>query len=284
MTRKRLTVIEPARLVHLLSTSSCEVALPSEAPRLAAQVSYEPLWPRFLFAAPSMRLYRPLGELWPYSQLLLAEPGSGRLLGWLDTAPVFTDGGADGLPGIARGLPGGGRGLPGGWDDLMRRAVEGLRAGHAPDTLAMMSLSLLPAARGIGLGAAAIALARALASLLELRAVLAPVRPTLKAACPQVPMGEYMRRVRTDGLPADPWLRAHVRAGGRVAGVATASTVMEAPLEDWAAWGASLPPAGDGTIEGALSPLELLPDGRTARYTEPNVWVIHSAERFPAHP
>ncbi|GAA2609205.1 hypothetical protein [Streptomyces axinellae] len=275
--------IEPAQLVRQLSLPACEVVLPSDAPALAAQVSYEPLWPRFLFAAPSMRLHRPLGTLWPYAQLLLAGPESGRLLGWLDTAPVFTrDGTArppDGGRGPAGNGPGKGRGLPGGWDDLMRRAVEGLRAGHRPDALAMMSLSLLPEARGTGLGAAAIALARALAARLELRAVLAPVRPTLKAACPHTPMGEYVRRVRPDGLPADPWLRTHVRAGGRIAGIAAASTVMEAPLEDWATWGAALPPEGDATIAGGLAPLELLPDGRSARYTEPNVWVIHSPER-----
>ncbi|MDJ1131022.1 hypothetical protein [Streptomyces iconiensis] len=250
-----------------LTLPAYEVALPHEAPGLAAQVAYEPLWPRFLFAAPSMRLYSPLAALWPYAQLLLAAPESGRLLGWLDTAPAYWDGDDEALPG--------------GWDALMERAVEGLRAGRAPDTLAMMSLSLLPSARGKGLGSACVELVRTLAALLSLRAALAPVRPTRKCARPREPMADYIRCKRPDGLPEDPWLRTHVRAGGRVVGVAAESTVMEAPLTDWRRWGAALSPDGVWTIEGALAPLEPLPDGCSARYTEPNVWVVHTPSAPP---
>ncbi|NGO73384.1 hypothetical protein [Streptomyces boncukensis] len=234
------------------------------APELRARIDYRPLWPRFLFAAPSMRLYRPLAARWPYAQLLLVSPDSGALLGWLDTAPAHWDG-TD-------------AGLPGGWDDLMRRAVRGLRAGRRPDTLAMMSLSVLPAARGAGLGRTAIELTRALAGRLGLRAVLAPVRPTAKCACPHVPMADYARRRRADGWPEDPWLRTHLRAGGRTAGVAEQSTVLEAPLGDWAGWGASVPrSAGERafTVAGALAPVRVTRLG-TGRYVEPNVWVIHS--------
>lgn len=250
-----------------LACPAFEVALPHEAPGLTAQIAYEPLWPRFLFAAPSMRLYRPLAALWPYAQLLLAEPGSGRLLGWMDTAPARWDGDDEGLPD--------------GWDALMERAVEDLRAGREPDTLAMMSLSLLPGARGRGLGGACIELARTLAASLSLRAVLAPVRPTLKSAHPHMDMGDYVRRTRPDGLPEDPWLRAHMRAGGRFAGVAERSTVLEARLTDWEDWGAALSPTGTWTVEGALAPLTPLPDGRSARYTEPNVWVVHLPSARP---
>lgn len=248
--------------VRQLALPACEVALPREAPELASQVSYTSLWPRFLFAAPSMRFGSQLATVWPYAQLLLADADSGRLLGWMDTAPARWDG-AD-------------AGLPDGWDALMERAVEDQRAGREPDTLAMMSLSLLPVARGRGLGGACVELARTLAALLSLRAVLAPVRPTLKSAHPHMPMAEYVRRTRPDGLPEDPWLRTHVRAGGRVAGVAERSTVMEARLTDWERWGATLSPAGSWTVEGALTPLVPLPDGRSARYTEPNVWVVHT--------
>ncbi|GAA2092703.1 hypothetical protein GCM10009801_59380 [Streptomyces albiaxialis] len=257
-------------IVDQLGFPAVAVVLPSQAPELRAQVDYAPLWPPFLFAAPSMRLYAPLAERWPYAQLLLTDRTSGGLLGWLDTAPSYWDG-AD-----AR--------LPGGWDDLMRRAVDGLSAGRTPTALAMMSLNLLPDARGRGLGATAIELSRALAGRLGLRAVLAPVRPTLKSAHPHVPMEEYVARLRADGLPEDPWLRAHLRAGGRVAGIAEESTVIEAPLADWEAWGAELPAdrAGTFTLDGALVPVRISPDGRTARYTEPNVWVVHPPARIPA--
>ena len=257
-------------IVDQLGFPGVAVVLPSRAPELRAQVDYAPLWPPFLFAAPSMRLWAPLAERWPYAQLLLTDRTSGVLLGWLDTAPAYWDG-TD-----AR--------LPGGWDDLMRRAVDGLRAGRTPTALAMMSLSLLPRAHGRGLGSTAIELSRALAGRLGLRAVLAPVRPALKSACPRVPMDEYVGRLRADGLPEDPWLRAHLRAGGRLVGIAEESTVVEAPLADWERWGARPPADGTGTftVDGALVPVYVSPDGRTARYTEPNVWVVHAPARIPA--
>lgn len=46
--------------------------------------------------------------------------------------------------------------------------------------------------------------------------VLAPLRPTRKHLYPLISIDEYASWVRDDGLPFDPWLRLHVRAGGRV--------------------------------------------------------------------
>ena len=45
--------------------------------------------------------------------------------------------------------------------------------------------------------------------------LLAPVRPNGKTDVHE-PMSTYALRVRDDGLPVDPWLRVHVRAGGRI--------------------------------------------------------------------
>jgi hypothetical protein len=41
-----------------------------------------------------------------------------------------------------------------------------------------------------------------------------------------MPMTEYGFLTRDDGLPVDPWLRVHVRAGGKIEPVATASMVV----------------------------------------------------------
>ncbi len=46
--------------------------------------------------------------------------------------------------------------------------------------------------------------------------LVAPVRPSAKHEHPGLPIGEYAALCRDDGLPAGPWLRVHIRAGGRV--------------------------------------------------------------------
>jgi hypothetical protein len=61
-----------------------------------------------------------------------------------------------------------------------------------------------------------LAAARGNAERLGARDLFGPVRPTGKAEEPRTPMSDYAGRVRADGLPADPWLRVHVRLGARI--------------------------------------------------------------------
>jgi hypothetical protein len=60
-----------------------------------------------------------------------------------------------------------------------------------------------------------------------------PGPPDPQARAPQVPMDEYVAWTRADGLPTDPWLRVHVRAGGRVVRVAPHSMTITGTLDDW---------------------------------------------------
>ncbi|NUT50102.1 MAG: N-acetyltransferase [Saccharothrix sp.] len=109
------------------------------------------------------------------------------------------------------------------------------------------------------------------------RVLLAPVRPNGKHLQPRVPMSEYIRLRRADGLPEDPWLRVHVKAGGVIARVAPASMTVSGSLAQWRAW-TGLPFDRDGDVEvpGALVPVccDLAFD--SAVYVEPNVWVRHA--------
>jgi hypothetical protein len=83
-------------------------------------------------------------------------------------------------------------------------------------------------------------------------------------------------RRRDDGLSEDPWLRTHVRAGGRLQGVAHRSTTVTAGLDRWRAW-TGLPLTDDGltAIPGALAPLVVSVPLDFGCYVEPNVWVDH---------
>jgi hypothetical protein len=104
--------------------------------------------------------------------------------------------------------------------------------------------------------------------------LVAPVRPTRKHLRPDLSMAEYIRQTRDDGLPDDPWLRVHVRAGGRVVGVAPASMTMVGSLAQWRQWtGLPFDRSGDVVMPDALVPVHCDVIHDHAVYVEPNVWV-----------
>ncbi|NEE58990.1 N-acetyltransferase, partial [Streptomyces sp. SID8455] len=106
---------------------------------------------------------------------------------------------------------------------------------------------------------------------------VAPVRPSGKHLRAALPMEEYARLTRPeDGLPEDPWLRVHVRAGGVVDSVAPVSMTVSGTIEQWRKW-TGLPFDTEGPVEvpGALVPVHCSPAHGYAVYTEPNVWVRH---------
>jgi hypothetical protein len=49
-------------------------------------------------------------------------------------------------------------------------------------------------------------------------------------------MGEYVKQMRADGLPADAWLRTHVRVGGRIVKVAPCSMTIVGTVAEWSRW------------------------------------------------
>jgi hypothetical protein len=89
--------------------------------------------------------------------------------------------------------------------------------------------------------------------------VVAPVRPSAKHHEPHTPLGEYAARTRDDGLPHDPWLRVHVRAGGVIDCVAPASMVILGTLAEWRErTGLPFVAAGWVKVPGALSPVRCM--------------------------
>ncbi|MEU5521221.1 N-acetyltransferase [Streptomyces sp. NPDC093250] len=163
-----------------------------------------------------------------------------------------------------------------GWDEVLVWAFSDLRRGVRPDTVSAISVSVAPHAQGRGLSAAMVSAMRDNARARGFRGLVAPVRPNAKHLEPDASMEEYARRVRPDGLPHDPWLRVHARAGATVESVAPASMTVAASLEDWRGW-TGLPFDTDGEVEvpGALAPVRCEAQRGYAVYVEPNVWMRH---------
>lgn len=108
------------------------------------------------------------------------------------------------------------------------------------------------------------------------RNLFAPVPPTAKYLEPFTPITEYAHRVGVHGLPTDPWLRVHVRAGGQIVKVAPTSMVITVTIADWTQWtGMTLNSSGQLTIPGALVPVHIPMEQDHGVYVEPNILVNH---------
>ncbi|MBO1336567.1 N-acetyltransferase [Streptomyces sp. VRA16 Mangrove soil] len=165
-----------------------------------------------------------------------------------------------------------------GWDRVMQWAFADLRRGTEPDTVSAIEITIVPTMLGRGLSGRMLAAMRENAKSRGFREVVAPVRPSGKPQEPASPMSEYAYRVReSDGLPVDPWLRVHVRAGGVIEKVAPASMTVSGSLDEWRTWtGLPFDTAGPVVVPGALVPVHCAPDRDHAVYVEPNVWVRHA--------
>ncbi len=185
-----------------------------------------------------------------------------------------------GVP-FALALPGRGRLPDGGWDDILTWAFADTQTGTPPDTLGLLAITVQPTHRGTGLPARVLAALKDAARTAGLTHVVAPVRPTRKHHEPHTPMADYATRTRPeDGLPADPWLRTHVRAGGTIIGLAPASMTVAGSLTQWREW-TGLPFDADGPVivPGALVPVQASLTHQHAVYVEPNIWVHHPLGR-----
>lgn len=222
-------------------------------------------WPEFVTEDPVGNAHygRISGELPEY--VLFAEDEQGEIVAHAHSVPFALDAEDRGeLP--ARG-----------WDEVLVWAFSDLRRGVRPDTVSAISIVVDPRLQGHGLSARMLSAMRDNARAHGFREVVAPVRPSAKHLEPRTPIEEYARRVRPDGLPHDPWLRVHARAGAVIHAVAPASMTVSGSLEQWRGWtGLPFDTQGDIEVPGALVPVRCEPERGYAVYVEPNVWMRHA--------
>ena len=229
----------------------------AERPELGDDLPFGEGWPRFLFHDPVAARCLPVVEkAFPELSLVVLDGKEVVAGGW--GVRIAWDATLDDLPA--------------GWDAAIERAVGEYEDGRETDTLVTMAAEVVSARRGQGLSR--IVLQELLARAPE--RVIAPVRPTQKASYPRMSMERYVECRRDDGLPVDPWLRTHVRLGGRILQIAPRSMVIEGTVSDWEEWtGMAFPESGDYAVPGALDLVEIDVNADRGRYVEPNVWVRH---------
>lgn len=163
-----------------------------------------------------------------------------------------------------------------GWDGVIRWAWLDEVAGRTPTLVSALEVAIRPDLRGTGLAKVMLDAKRDNVARLGFTELVAPVRPNRKTAEPLTPIHEYAARVRSDGLPVDPWLRLHVRTGAEVVGVCPRAMTISGTLQEWREWtGLPFDHGGDVEVPFALNPVHVSVEQDHAVYVEPGVWVRH---------
>jgi GNAT superfamily N-acetyltransferase len=220
-------------------------------------------WPDFMLEDPVANLFYPhLVDRFPEHQVIAVEE-TGRVIGRVNSVPFLWAGSADELPDR-------------GWDAIIESAFCSHQRGEQATAVSLLEARLAPDHQGAGLSGRLLQAVRDNVRSRGIGDLFGPVRPTGKSREPRVPLDEYVARRRGDGLPEDPWLRVHVRAGARIVKICATSITVPGTLAQWRAWtGLPLDQSGLIDVPGALTPLHVSVEHDHAVYVEPNVWVHH---------
>ncbi len=221
-------------------------------------------WPEFMRHDPMGGLYYNHVETRFAEFVLVAQDDTGGVVGCGYSVPFVL--GDDPLP-------------DDGWDFVVRNALLADLDGEKPDAVSAVEIAVHPDHQGTGVSGRLLEAMRENAARRGFAQLVAPVRPNGKADVHE-PMSTYAFRVRDDGLPVDPWLRVHVRAGGRITKVAPRSMVIPGTLTQWREWtGLPFDKTGPVLVPHALAPVSCDAEHGVAAYVEPNVWVMHRTGR-----
>lgn len=237
----------------------------AERPELAEELGNMPMaWPIFIGQDRSSRMfYERIFVDFP-EHVLVGTDDSGELVAQALSVP------------FALSAPDRGTLPPGGWDEVMLWAFHDRWAGRKPDTVSMIAILVNARHRGRGLATTMLAALRDNVRKQGFGQLVAPLRPVGKLREPDTPMIEYAFRTGDDGLPTDPWIRVHVRAGAVIDSVAPTSMVVVGSLGQWRDWtGQSFAVDGAVRVPGTLAPVRCDLAADHGVYVEPNVWVRH---------
>jgi hypothetical protein len=139
-----------------------------------------------------------------------------------------------------------------------------------------LEITVLTDLQGTGLSAKMLAAMRDNVKRLWFKDLVASVRPNRKHPVPDMPIEVYAALVREDVMPHDPWLRVHVRVGGRIVATCKRAMVIPGTLQEWRSWtGLPFNEPGPVVVPGALVPVQCSVEHDYAVYVEPAVWVHH---------
>jgi len=220
-------------------------------------------WPEFMQHDPKEAYFNELYEYYPQHQFGLVDKASGEVMCIANSLPLAWSGDARQLPDE-------------GWDWAIEKGIKDYEAGRQPSLLCAIQVMLPPRHRGKRLSGEAVQIMKEIGRQHGLSTMIAPVRPSAKSNYPLTDMTRYIEWRGDDGLPFDPWLRVHVRRGGRIVKVCPRAMCVTGCVAEWESWTEMrFPESGMYIVAGALSPVRIDCESDQGIYVEPNVWTLH---------
>ena len=235
----------------------------SDYRELIAHIS-EAVWPEFMRHDPiAAEYWDGLFDTFPSHQFALLHEETHSVAGIANSVPLACTTPLEDLPDE-------------GWDWELIKSAKDAASGKAPNVMGALQISVAPAFQGKGLSSLLLQEMRQLAQRKGFSNLIAPVRPSRKHLYPLSSIESYMWWTLADGLPYDPWLRVHVRAGGRILKACLSAMRIVGTVAQWEEWtGLRFYENGRYTVPGALVPVQIDVAEDTGLYTEPGVWVVH---------
>lgn len=163
-----------------------------------------------------------------------------------------------------------------GWDWVFLKAIDDHKSGVAPNIQSAIQIAIHPDYQGQGLSMRMVRAMGAIGKSKGFRHLVAPVRPNQKSQYPLISIDEYICWTTDEGLPFDPWLRVHARAGARIIKPCHEAMTIGGTRAEWERWtGLKFLQSGEYYIPGALNPMRMDIEKDEGVYVEPNVWMVH---------
>ena len=163
-----------------------------------------------------------------------------------------------------------------GWDWVFGKGINDKLNNIRANTLNGLQIAVSKKHQGKGISSLVLKEMIFLARDNGFKYVTTPVRPILKSEYPLTSIDNYIKWRREDGLPFDPWLRVHVRLGGKIIKPCHKSMYITGTVNEWEEWtNMKFFETGRYVIRGALKPVKINIEKNSGEYTEPNVWVLH---------
>ena len=221
-----------------------------------------PLWPEFMMHDPIANKYwSSLFELFPEFQISLVIQD--EIVGIANSIPFHWDKTVNELPDE-------------GWDWVLKTGIEDHKNSIKPNALTGLQIAVKNDFQGKGFSSIIVNELIRIARINNFSFLTIPVRPSLKSKYPLTSIDEYITWKREDGLPFDPWLRVHVKCGGKIIKSCHKAMYIPGTIKEWEAWtGLTFLQSGSYTVNGALNPIIIDLAEDRGEYIEPNVWVVH---------
>lgn len=162
-------------------------------------------------------------------------------------------------------------------DDLLDLFLEGIKQHQKeedPNSIIVFSITVDNRYQGKGISSKMIKEIKNICKQDMFKNMLLPVRPTLKHKYPLTDMDSYQQWKNEENSLFDPWIRTHVKNGGKILRIAKGAQKFTGTVEDWQEWtGMIFPETGRYIIDGALSPLEIDISKDIGNLVEDNIWI-----------